>query len=71
MDICELCNITNYCIHIILLVVFNGLFTVISALKVIPPGVMTKSELNFFASFVFLQVISEPVELDLCEIISG
>ena len=71
MDICEFCNITNYCIHIILLVVFNGLFTVISALEVIPPGVMTKSELNFYASFVFLQVISEPAELDLCEIISG
>lgn len=58
MDICELYNITNYCIHIILLVVFNGLFTMISGLKVMPPGVMTKSEFNFFASFVFLQVIS-------------
>jgi len=30
----------------------------ISGLKAMPPGVMTKSELNFFASFVFLQVIS-------------
>lgn len=58
MDICELDHITNYCIHILLLVVFNGLFTIVSSLKVIPPGIITKSGLNLFASFAFLQVIS-------------
>lgn len=69
MDICELSNITNHCI---ILVVSSG-FIIISDLEVIPSGIITKSGLNFFAYFVLIPsgYLYEHPKLDLSEAMSG